>query len=171
MMSRDPATGQVGARRTVSPGVRSVLRRMRWNAGLWVFFAWITTIATAGADAEIGRLHDVRPEACKQCHEAIYHQWKGSMHANSTALKDPIHAAFYEQEVGDPRAEGMKHKRSGTYPICLKCHAPVAAMDRSTKLDAKESYANGVGCVTCHSFKAYKGTEGPAGKLQLGIDA
>ena len=37
-----------------------------------------------------------RPEACKKCHEEIYNQWKSSMHAKSTALKDPIHEAMYQ---------------------------------------------------------------------------
>ncbi|WP_167374161.1 multiheme c-type cytochrome [Bathymodiolus platifrons methanotrophic gill symbiont] len=39
-------------------------------------------------------LHHVSAKECKNCHEDIYSQWKGSMHANSTALKDPIHGAF-----------------------------------------------------------------------------
>ena len=29
-------------------------------------------------------------------------RWKGSMHAQSTALEDPIHRAFYKKVVGDP---------------------------------------------------------------------
>jgi hypothetical protein len=109
-----------------------------------------------------------RPEACKKCHEEIYNQWKSSMHAKSTALEDPIHGTFYEQEVGSPKEEGAKHKKSGTYPVCLNCHAPVAAMEGKTKLDDKKAYANGVGCTTCHSFTAYKGIKKPDGKLQLG---
>ena len=50
---------------------------------------------SALAEAETDSLHHVKPEACKQCHEEIYTQWKRSMHANSSALKDPIHGAFY----------------------------------------------------------------------------
>ena len=105
------------------------------------------------------RIQDVPPEACKQCHEEVYTQWKDSMHAKSSALKDPIHGAFYKKLVGDPKAEGQVHKASKKYPVCLKCHAPVAAMDKKTKLDANQAYANGIGCSTCHSFTHYKGSE------------
>ena len=109
-----------------------------------------------------------RPEACKKCHEEIYNQWKSSMHAKSTALKDPIHEAMYQMEVGSPTEEGVKHKKSQTYPVCLQCHAPVAAMEKKTKLDEKEAYSNGVGCVVCHSFAHFKGIKKPDGKYQLG---
>ena len=114
-------------------------------------------------------VHHYRPEACKKCHEEIYEQWKSSIHAQSSALNDPIHAAFYQQEVGDPREEGTKHKKSGTFPVCLNCHAPVAAFEQKTKLDDKKAYANGVVCTTCHSFTHYKGIKKPDGKMQLGI--
>jgi len=125
---------------------------------------------TAWSAEESKSLHDVAPEACKQCHEEIYQQWKGSMHANSSALKDPIHGAFYNLVAGDPTQEGVKTKK-GKYPVCLKCHAPVAAMEKKTKLDAKPAYANGISCVTCHSFISFKGNETKEGKPLYGIDA
>ena len=114
-------------------------------------------------------LHHVGPEACKQCHEEIYNQWKGSIHAASSAVKDPIHGAFYRNVVGDPTEEGVR--LNGKYPVCLKCHAPVAALDKKTKLDAAEAYANGVSCVTCHSFKGFKGNDTADGKPLYGVDA
>jgi len=125
---------------------------------------------TAWSAEESASLHDVAPEACKQCHEEIYTQWKESMHANSSALKDPIHGAFYKSVMGDPTVEGLKSKK-GKYPVCLKCHAPVAAMEKKTKLDAKPAYSNGIGCVTCHSFTKFKGNETKEGKPLYGIDA
>ncbi|MCK5667185.1 MAG: hypothetical protein KAI17_27050, partial [Thiotrichaceae bacterium] len=64
-------------------------------------------------------LHHVSAKECKTCHEDIYTQWKGSMHANSTALKDPIHGAFYKAVIGNPEQEGIKQK--GKYPVCLQC--------------------------------------------------
>jgi hypothetical protein len=117
--------------------------------------------------------HHISAEACRECHQEIYAQWKGSMHANSTALNDPIHREFYLSEVGDPRAEGMKHKASGQYPMCLKCHAPNAARDGKTKLDAVPAYNEGVNCLTCHMLKSYKGVlpQEPGAKMKLGIDA
>ncbi len=107
--------------------------------------------------------------ACKQCHEEIYNQWEGSMHANSSALKDPIHAAFYKNVMGSPTQEGLRKK--GKYPVCLKCHAPVAAMDKKTDLSSMPAYGAGIGCTTCHSFKSFKGLDKPNGKPNYGIDA
>jgi hypothetical protein len=120
-------------------------------------------------------IHHVRPEACKKCHEEVYLQWSESMHADSSALKDPIHGAFYRNVMGDPTEEGVRGPqipvKKDKYPVCLKCHAPVAAIDGKTKLDAKKAYANGVSCVTCHSFSAFKGVDGPDGKPRYGVGA
>jgi len=116
-------------------------------------------------------LHHESSETCKLCHKEIYKQWKGSMHAQSTALKDPIHATFYKKVVGDPTKEGVKHKASGKFPVCLQCHAPNAARDKTTKLDAKPAYSEGVNGVACHLLKSYKGIDKPGGGLQLGMMA
>ena len=121
------------------------------------------------AAEETPSLHHVPAESCKQCHEEIYMQWASSMHANSSALKDPIHGAFYRNVMGDPTEEGLRKK--GKYPVCLKCHAPVAAIEGKTKLDAAPAYANGISCVTCHSFSAFKGNDSPEGKPWYGVDA
>jgi len=122
-------------------------------------------------EAGVSALHNINPEACKQCHEEVYNQWTGSMHAQSSALKDPIHGAFYKNVIGDPKEEGVRDGK-GKFPVCLKCHAPVAAMEKKTKLDAKPAYANGISCVTCHSFKSFKGTDdAKTGKPLYGIDA
>lgn len=118
-----------------------------------------------------GPLHHVSASVCQTCHEDIYRQWSGSMHAKSTALRDPIHELLYRQEVGDPREEGQIHRASGRYPVCLQCHAPNAAKDQVTKLDAMDAYAEGVNCVACHQISGYKGVRRPEGGLRLGIMA
>jgi hypothetical protein len=128
-------------------------------------FTFTTGSAIAGEP-----LRDVSSEVCKTCHQEIFKQWQGSMHANSTALKDPIHATFYKKVVGDPLQEGVKMK-NGKFPICLQCHAPNAALEKATKLDAKVSYKEGVNCVACHTLKSFKGTSAPGGKLRLGMKA
>lgn len=115
-------------------------------------------------------VHDVSSQVCESCHKDIYQQWAGSMHANSTAINDPIHATFYKKVVGDPLAEGVKMK-NGKFPVCLQCHAPNAALSKSTKLDAKTAFSEGVNCVACHTLKTYKGISAPNGKLQLGMKA
>ncbi|MGD8911778.1 MAG: cytochrome c family protein [Candidatus Thiodiazotropha sp.] len=134
---------------------------------IFVIFG-ISPSTLAGTEEQ---LHHVSSEVCKNCHKEIYKQWKGSMHAQSTALKDPIHATFYKKVVGSPVQEGVKHKASGKYPICLQCHAPNAAVDKTTKLDAKPAYTEGVNCVACHTLAKFKGTTGKDGKLLLGLKA
>ncbi len=109
-------------------------------------------------------------DKCGKCHEKIYEQWEGSMHAKSTALKDPIHGTFYAAVVGDPKAEDVRTKK-GKYPVCLQCHAPAAAKAGSTKLDAKPAYTEGVNCISCHTLTKFKGTKKPGGGLQLGMQA
>jgi hypothetical protein len=134
---------------------------------LLVFAPLAITIPAIGADT----VHLISAEVCKQCHKEIYQQWKGSMHAQSTALADPIHATFYKKVVGSPTEEGVKHIASGKYPVCLQCHAPNAAVDQSTKLDAKAAYSEGVNCVACHTLAKFKGTTGQDGKMLLGLKA
>lgn len=114
-------------------------------------------------------LKEVSSRDCVACHNEIYKQWSQSMHANSTALKDPIHGAFYKSVIGNPLQEGLRKK--GKYPVCLKCHAPLAAKDKKTDLLAKITYNEGVNCIACHTISAFKGTKNPKGGLQLGIDA
>ncbi|MCK7497903.1 MAG: cytochrome c family protein [Comamonadaceae bacterium] len=97
---------------------------------------------------------------CKRCHLDIFRSWEKSMHANSSALKNPLHGAFYQATVGDPRQEGVLAKENGKYPECLNCHAPSAALDKKTKLDAVSAYGEGVTCVACHSLKRFKGVPG-----------
>ncbi|NEX22213.1 cytochrome c family protein [Thiorhodococcus mannitoliphagus] len=127
---------------------------------------WSTAIAQ-----EAVPIQQISSEVCETCHQEIYKQWKGSMHAQSTALSDPIHATFYKKVVGDPTQEGVLHKASGKFPVCLQCHAPNAARDKTTKLDAMPAYAEGVNCVACHTLQHYKGIEDEKGKIRYGVSA
>jgi cytochrome c553 len=121
------------------------------------------------ADTSPEPLHHVSAAVCQWCHEDVYKEWSGSMHAKSTALRDPIHEMMYRQEVGDPRAEDQIHKASQRYPVCLQCHAPNAARDKMTKLDAMPAYSEGVNCIACHQISGYKGVRQEGGGLRLGI--
>ncbi|MDX1334595.1 MAG: cytochrome c family protein, partial [Gammaproteobacteria bacterium] len=100
--------------------------------------------------------HEVSSKLCSSCHVQIYKEWEGSMHAQSTALKDPIHGAFYRKVIGDPTKEGVTKKDK--YPVCLRCHAPNAAIQGKTKLDAKPAFKEGVNCILCHTIDGFKGT-------------
>ncbi|MBF0445750.1 MAG: cytochrome c family protein [Magnetococcales bacterium] len=113
------------------------------------------------------QLHHVPSSNCGSCHNKIFKQWSGSMHANSTALKDPIHGSFYKMLMGSPTQEDLKTKQ-GKFPLCLQCHAPNAARDKKTKLDAMPAYSEGINCVACHTMKKAKG---PIANSQLGAKA
>ncbi|MBF0448903.1 MAG: cytochrome c family protein [Magnetococcales bacterium] len=133
-----------------------------------VGFGTTLLYATAAQSAkEETPLHHVSSSACGSCHQKIYKQWSGSMHANSTAIKDPIHGSFYQMLVGDPTQEGLTTK-DGKYPNCLQCHAPNAARDQKTKLDEMAAYSEGVNCVACHTIRHAKG---PIANSQLGAQS
>lgn len=143
-----------------------------WLLGLvCAIGATMTAVQASDVQASDQSIHQLSAEVCKTCHQAIYKQWKGSMHANSTAFSDPIHGTFYRKVVGDPGKDGVKHKASGKYPVCLQCHAPNAAKDQVTKLDAKPAYSEGVNCIACHTLKKFNGVNGPDGKMRLGLQA
>ncbi|MCK5903560.1 MAG: hypothetical protein KAG28_10490 [Cocleimonas sp.] len=132
-------------------------------------FSLIFASTSFAADAHED-LTNTSAEKCGKCHETIYEQWSESLHAQSTALKDPIHGTFYRAVVGDPQKENVVTK-SGKYPVCLQCHAPEAAKAKTTKLDKKKIYNEGVTCISCHTLTKYKGTVKPDGGLRLGMKA
>lgn len=114
-------------------------------------------------------LHRQSADTCKLCHKEIYNAWRGSKHARSTPLKNPLMAASYGQLGLDGRKEAQVTK-DGRYPLCLNCHAPNAAVDRKTRLDTIPAYAEGVNCVACHRLKSYLGSQKDAGE-KPGIEA
>ncbi|MCB1877692.1 MAG: cytochrome c family protein [Chromatiales bacterium] len=129
----------------------------------------LLALAALPAFAMGGKLHHNTAEACAGCHQEIYQEWKGSMHANASALKDPIHGAMYRKVAGDPGMEGVTN--NGKYPVCLNCHAPAAAMDGKTNLMALPAYNDGVTCVTCHAMESYQGIHSESGGMKLGVKA
>jgi len=134
-----------------------------------VLLALCLAAPAAATDEPAPPIHQTSAERCAKCHWQIYLQWRSSMHAQATALSDPIHGALYRTVVGDPQADGVT--LNGKYPICLQCHVPSAAIDGQTRVDALPAYSEGVTCVSCHTLARYKGITGPDGKLRLGMQA
>ena len=138
---------------------------------LFISYFALSTPSFAKKDAHKD-ITNLTSKKCKKCHEDIYDQWKGSMHAQSTALTDPIHGTFYKKVIGDPTKEGVRSgKNKDKYPACLQCHSPAAAKAKKTNLTAKKSYGEGVNCISCHTLTKFKGTKKPGGGLQLGMKA
>jgi hypothetical protein len=119
---------------------------------------------------EVTPLHHQSADTCKLCHKEIYKAWRTSKHAQSAPLRNALMMTFYNQLGMDGRKEDQTTK-DGAYPACLNCHAPNAALDGKTKLDAMPAYAEGVNCVACHRLKGYLGAEDETGKPRQGIRA
>jgi len=94
-----------------------------------------------------------KSKECKACHTQIYKEYYGSMHANATPQKDPIHKA-----VWDKHPQNLKQERYG----CGKCHTPTA--DNLDKMKTKgqkalpdatnETHQEAISCAYCHRIKS-----------------
>ncbi len=104
---------------------------------------WIVGSGSSAGGAE-GELKADRfnPSAlCGECHQEIFAMWRRSMH--SAAFTDPIFQSSYLQAYRDTGGEAKK--------ICLRCHAPVAAL--TGDFDMKEETSHeGIACDFCHSI-------------------
>ncbi|HKN86038.1 MAG TPA: hypothetical protein VJV04_04215 [Nitrospiraceae bacterium] len=96
-------------------------------------------------------LESLKAESCGQCHQAIYEEWKSSIH--SKAYQDPFFHAYWTKD---------KHSW-----VCLNCHAPLenqqatlikdiprdrvekAAQETNPQFDP-EYQKEGITCAACH---------------------
>jgi hypothetical protein len=90
------------------------------------------------------------PEVCGGCHDAIYAQWKGSMHSN--AWVDPVYRA----------ALTLVSKASGgkTDKFCMGCHTPVGVVTGEASPSGKQMSSvadRGVQCDVCHNISKSSG--------------
>ncbi len=120
-------------------------RRRAWLAGVLAVSVacLLTTIATAQAPKpramqESGTLTSA--EECAQCHVDIFRYWKASMHAQAAEN------SRFQTMLRDLREKG------GGETICVRCHAPAAAIMRDTRWEKKASW-EGVTCDLCHSVR------------------
>lgn len=91
------------------------------------------------------------PETCKGCHPNHYREWSSSMHAY--AARDPVFVAM------NKRGQRETHGELGDF--CIKCHAPMAVLDKRTKdgldLDRLPDKERGVSCYFCHNVTGIDG--------------
>jgi Cytochrome c554 and c-prime len=133
----------------------------------WVAYAWALVLvagcrggskAPAQGDAGVAsspgtltreQLRD--PATCKFCHPNHYREWSSSMHAY--AARDPVFLAM------NKRGQRETHGELGDF--CVKCHAPMAVLDKRTKggLDLEElpDIERGVSCYFCHNVTGVDG--------------
>jgi len=82
-------------------------------------------------------------EYCGNCHRAIEHGWKQSVHSQameSRLFQDALHMA--KTDLGP-------HARA----VCLGCHAPTIAATGDLKLRLKVTW-EGITCDYCHSIRS-----------------
>lgn len=90
---------------------------------------------------------------CKECHARIYAEYYGSMHANATPDKDPIHKAVWDKQTS------MTKMRQYT---CGKCHTPAAdnldemtATGKSALFDENNpTHKEAISCAYCHRIQS-----------------
>jgi hypothetical protein len=103
------------------------------------------------------------PATCKACHPDHYREWASSMHAY--AARDPVFLAM------NKRGQRETHGELGDF--CIKCHAPMAVLDKTTKdgldLERLPDKARGVSCYFCHNVTSVEGDHN--GMLHLANDA
>ena len=90
---------------------------------------------------------------CQACHPKIYEEYSGSVHANATPQKDPIHKA-----VWDKHPQNIKKQQYS----CGKCHTPAADnLDKMLTSGEKalpdannETHQDAIACAYCHRIKS-----------------
>lgn len=89
-------------------------------------------------------------ESCKLCHDAIYDEWKGSMHAK--AWVDPIYQRFLT----------TRERQGLDTAACKPCHIPQPILLTGVgerPVAREDAHDEGVTCISCHKGK--KGYHGP----------
>lgn len=89
---------------------------------------------------------------CQACHTQIYDEFIGSMHANSSPQKDPIHASVWNKHPKNLKFEQYS---------CGKCHSPAAdnldkMLNKGDKAMPKASnttHQEGISCAYCHRIE------------------
>jgi hypothetical protein len=113
---------------------------------------FILTMAVFANDG----VHKFAPSSdCKECHVEIYKEFKGSIHANATPSKDPIHKAVWDKHPAN--------KKLNRY-VCGKCHTPTAnnldkmkTKGQSAPADMNnKTHQEAISCAYCHRIKSIK---------------
>ncbi len=123
---------------------------------------FLPSLATTDNGQFIEPSNFLSAEYCGHCHEASYHQWRESAHANANR------APWYKSNVHLLNVEkGIAFSRH-----CEGCHNPVALLGGDLTKGAPESHsydADGVSCSFCHAVQKVD-TRG-TGSYTVGVPA
>lgn len=107
-----------------------------------------TNSDTQDATASLTIEELMKPETCEDCHQGHFKEWSSSMHAY--AAKDPMFLAM--------NARGQKETDGQLGNFCVRCHAPMAVIDKRTtngeNLAELGSEYQGVTCYFCHNIES-----------------
>ncbi|WP_420263622.1 multiheme c-type cytochrome [Candidatus Magnetominusculus dajiuhuensis] len=105
----------------------------------------------AAHDFPEGAVPYEKSRRCSACHPAVYKEWAGSLHSQSSVHKDAAHRAMYGAFLDDMKSEG----KEGSYH-CATCHTPMADNVKELVDGTAKPNENlwredeGVGCAFCH---------------------
>jgi hypothetical protein len=102
---------------------------------------WSTLALAAPQPVKRGALNS--SSTCAECHEQIHTMWQRSLHG--MALSDPIFQVSFMRAYFETKGKAAA--------VCLRCHAPVAAMTGDLELKDPMS-REGISCDYCHSIAA-----------------
>ena len=109
--------------------------------------AFLPSLATTDNGQFIDAKSFPTAQYCQHCHEASYHQWRESAHANANR------APWYKRNVDLLYKEkGVEFTRH-----CEGCHNPVALVSGALTKGAPKDHkydADGVTCTVCHSVQS-----------------
>jgi hypothetical protein len=96
------------------------------------------------------------PKQCMKCHPNHYKEWTSSMHAYAST--DPVFLAMNKR--------GQRETNGELGDFCLKCHAPMAVLDKKlsdpSKVEELPDEYKGVTCYLCHNADSVQGEHNAA---------
>jgi len=98
-----------------------------------------------------------QPTNCRSCHNVIFEQWEGGVHAN--ALNDPIFQKVTKLFLSQVDTEGDREEARS----CVRCHTPLGHLSRAVETTEADYNSvtlenrSGIFCDFCHSVKSSAG--------------
>ncbi|WP_457597665.1 multiheme c-type cytochrome [Hydrogenimonas sp.] len=96
----------------------------------------------------------VSSKVCSKCHPAIYKEYMGSMHRDSSVVNDPIHAAVWAKHPLKAKAKyncAVCHAPSDT-PLITALKEGKSALPQPNEVEKNEP----IGCATCHRIRSIR---------------